>query len=198
MGDKDINKQSIKNLRTKSCFIQAAKEIVLREGVENVSVRKVADQAGYTFATIYNYFKDLNELLQEVKNEMILDVMTYMQKSVPEKIYDLDDVKKLNHHYIDYYIERPNVFRFFYSYRLHSVIEPQEEVLDYSKLYFDTYRGFVIGGVIKEKEIPVIAKTIIYTLHGLLALYFSDNGMTREMLYDEMNKTIEYLLERRY
>jgi hypothetical protein len=71
------------------------------------------------------------------------------------------------------------------------------EALDYSKLYLDTYQGFVMRGLIKEAEVPVLAKTIIYTLHGLLALYFSDNGMTKDILYDELDKVTEYLLEGR-
>jgi AcrR family transcriptional regulator len=189
------DKQSIKNQRVKSYFIQAAKEIILSEGVESLSVRKVADRAGYTFTTIYNYFKDLNDLLQEVKNVMIQDVMAYMQGSVPEKIYDLDDIKKLNRQYIEYYVQHPNVFSFFYSYRLHPNTEIRIESPDYGKLYLDTYRGFVEKGVINEAEVPVLAKTIIYTLHGLLALYFSDNGMTKDILYVELEKVTEYLLK---
>ena len=82
--NKQKDKQSIKNKRVKSYFVEAAKGIILSEGVENVSVRKVADRAGYTFTTIYNYFRDLNELLQEVKNVMIQDVIVYMHGFVPQ------------------------------------------------------------------------------------------------------------------
>lgn len=191
------DKHSIKNQRVKSYFIEAAKEIILSEGVENVSVRKVADRAGYTFTTIYNYFKDLNELLQEVKSVMIQDVMVYMQGVDPHKKYELEDIKELNHQYAKYYIEHPNVFTFFYSYRLHPITHTREETLDFSGHYLDTYREFVVRGVIKEDEVPVIAKTLIYALHGLLALYFSDNGMTMDYLYAELDKTIEYLLKGR-
>ena len=44
-------------------FIRAAREIVDLEGVENVSIRKVASLAGFNSATIYLYFKDLDELI---------------------------------------------------------------------------------------------------------------------------------------
>lgn len=191
------NKQSIKNQRVKSYFIEAAKEIILSEGVENVSVRKVADRAGYTFTTIYNYFKDLNELLQEAKNVMIQDVIVYMQGVTMQKKYELEDIKELNNQYVKYYIENPNIFTFFYSYRLHPTTDMSEDTPDFSMHYLDTYRSFVMKGVIKEEDVPVVAKTLIYTLHGLLALYFSDNGMTTDILYAELDKTIEYLLKGR-
>ena len=192
-----MDKKSIKNQRVKSYFIEATKKIIHNEGVENVSVRKVADHAGYTFTTIYNYFKDLNELLQEVKKAMIQDVIVYMQRVDPHRINDLEDIKKLNHKYVKYYIENPNIFTFFYSYRLQSSTLTSDETPDFSEHYLDTYKEFVNRGIVKEDEVPVIAKTLIYTLHGLLALYFSDNGMTSDHLYAELDKTIEYLLKGR-
>ncbi len=198
MKDTDHDdKQSVKVQRVKSYFIEAAKQIILSEGVENVSIRKVADRAGYTFTTIYNYFKDLNELLQETKSMMISDVMAHMQKDAPEEINEVNDVKKINRKYISYYFDRPNVFSFFYSYRLHPSQDTQTQALDFSDSYIKTYRSFAARGVIAEKEIPIIAKTIIYTLHGLLALYFSDNGMTKDMLYGELDTITGYLLGER-
>jgi len=195
MKDKDTkDKQNLKTKRVKSYFIQAAKSIIITDGIENVSVRKVADLAGYTFTTIYNYFTDLNELLQDVKGEMIQDLMIHMQGTFPDKLYDLTDVKELNHLYMKYFIDRPNVFSFFYSYRMHPIKERPIDLPDFNTLYMDTYKGFVISGTIKESDIPIIAKTIIYTIHGLLALYYSDNGMTTKILYEELDKIIDYLL----
>lgn len=191
------DRRSIKAQRVKSFFIDATKQIILSEGVQSVSIRKVADHAGYTFTTIYNYFKDLNELLQETKAVMISDVMVYMQKGSPKEINEVEDVKKINREYIEYYIDRPNVFRFFYSYRLNPAEQTQAQMLDFSGSYMHTYKSFVAKGIKKEEEIPLIARTIIYALHGLLALYFSDNGMTKDMLYDEMDCIIGYLLEER-
>lgn len=191
------DKRSVKVERVKSFFIDATKQIILSEGVQNVSIRKVAERAGYTFTTIYNYFKDLNELLQETKTAMISDVMAHMQKVSPLKINEVEDVKRINKQYIEYYLDRPNVFRFFYSYRLNPAEQTQTKMLDFSDSYVETYKCFVAKGIIKEEEILVIAKTIIYALHGLLALYYSDSGMTKDILYDEVDRIIGYLLEER-
>src|SRR5665647_706611 len=190
-------RQNLKNQRVRSYFVQAAKKIILDEGVENISVRKVADLAGYTFSTIYNYFNNLNELLQDVKTDMIHDLILHMQKKAPQKVSDLDDIKKQNRMYIEYFIENPNIFRFFYSYRLQPVQKNPAEILDFSMQYQETYRGFVERGIIKESEVGVLAKTIIYSIQGLLALYFSDNGMTIEMLKEELDQVADYLLKER-
>ena len=179
-------KQTLKNQRVRAYFVQAAKKIILEEGVENVSVRKVADAAGYTFSTIYNYYGNQNELLQDVKADMIKDLVQHMAETRPSKVSDVEDIKKQNRLYVEYFIQNPNVFSFFYSYRLHPVQKEPAEVPDFSSQYLETYRGFAERGIIRESEIPVLAKTFIYSLHGLLALYFSDNGMTVQMLYEEL------------
>jgi len=44
-------------------FIEAADEIITESGIGAVTIRNVADKAGYTSATLYNYFDNLNHLI---------------------------------------------------------------------------------------------------------------------------------------
>lgn len=190
-------KQSVKGERVRTYFIDAAKQIILQEGVESVSVRKVADIAGYSYATIYNYFSDLGALLLEAKQSMIRDMVAFMGVTAGAEVNGIDDIKRLNRQYAGYYLAHPHVFRFFYSYRL--VGEPQAaaQYFDYAANWRATYQSFVTDGTIDEKDIGIVAKTFIYGLHGLLALFFSDNGLTQEALYDDLDQLTDYLLKRR-
>jgi len=86
--------RSLKQQRVCSYFVQSAKEMILLEGVERVSVRKVAECTGYTFSTIYKYFRHLEALLREVKAVMIQALFTDMQNAIPAKLLELDDIKK--------------------------------------------------------------------------------------------------------
>ena len=194
MSEQDTkNKQNIKIQRVKSYFILAAKEIIMSEGVENISVRKVADKAGYAYTTIYNYFTDVNELLKAVKDVMIEDVMSYMQGDMQDKIVDLEELKRSNRVYMAYYLEHPHIFHFFYSYRLNPT-STQPVLPDFEKHWEITYGSFVEKGVIRKEDIHVIAKTMIYSIHGLLALYFSDNGMKKVDLFEDLNTITNHLL----
>ena len=55
---------TIRQRRTLAFFIEAAQKIIERDGFDNVNIRKIAKEAGYNSATIYNYYKDLDHLLQ--------------------------------------------------------------------------------------------------------------------------------------
>jgi AcrR family transcriptional regulator len=66
MTEELSNKEKIKLERVKRMkrfFIEITQKIILKDGIENLTIRKVAQEAGYNSATIYNYFKDLDHLI---------------------------------------------------------------------------------------------------------------------------------------
>lgn len=54
---------NIKEKRVMGYFITSAKQLIEEEGIEKLTVRKVAAGAGYNSATLYNYFDDMEELV---------------------------------------------------------------------------------------------------------------------------------------
>ena len=58
-----MKNKELQEKRMKGYFIQATKDILKGEGLKGISVRNIADQAGYSYATLYNYFKDINDLV---------------------------------------------------------------------------------------------------------------------------------------
>lgn len=58
-----VSNKEIQEKRMKGYFVASTSEILKGEGLKAVNVRSVSERAGYSFATLYNYFKDLNELI---------------------------------------------------------------------------------------------------------------------------------------
>lgn len=56
----DLN---IKQKRVMVYFITATRDLIQKDGIENLTVRKIAAAAGYNSATLYNYFEDMEELV---------------------------------------------------------------------------------------------------------------------------------------
>lgn len=77
-----MSHSELKKKRILVFFIEAAQEIMLKEGIEAITLRKVADLAGYNGATLYNYFKDLDQLI-------LFASLKYL------KLYNLEVVKQL-------------------------------------------------------------------------------------------------------
>lgn len=62
-NERRMKNKEIQTKRIMSYFIDATAKIIEEEGIEHVTIRKVADAAGYNSATIYNYFEDLSHLI---------------------------------------------------------------------------------------------------------------------------------------
>lgn len=60
-----MDNKKIQEERMKRYFIQATKKILKGEGLKAVNVRTIAKEAGYSYATLYNYFKDIKDLVFE-------------------------------------------------------------------------------------------------------------------------------------
>lgn len=57
-----IQKENVK-IQNKIRFIEAARDLIDSEGLENISIRKIADKAGFHNSTIYLYFQDMEHLV---------------------------------------------------------------------------------------------------------------------------------------
>ncbi len=196
---KTTEKRNLKRNRGKMFFLQAAKEMITREGVESVSVRKVADAAGYSYPTLYNYFEDLNELLWETKLFMIHELMEALQRKMHDPIEDKEGIKNVFKTYMEYYLTNPNVFRFFYFYSVHKPSRESEDAFadpDYGAMWKETFKSFVLSGRLKPEDIEAVAKISIYAIHGMLTLSFSKNGELSDQasLYRDLDKIVDYLL----
>ncbi|WP_339251723.1 TetR/AcrR family transcriptional regulator [Sporosarcina sp. FSL W8-0480] len=79
MGNKKIQMS-----RMWKYFIEATVEIIEEEGIDQVTIRKVADRAGYNSATIYNYFKEVSHLIFFASMKLLKgytdDVSVYMNR----------------------------------------------------------------------------------------------------------------------
>ena len=67
MGVKERKARQKKFLRQE--ILDAASELFVKDGYENVSMRRIADKIEYSPTTIYLYFKDKAELLEQVCQE---------------------------------------------------------------------------------------------------------------------------------
>lgn len=56
------NTLTLRRKRIMTYFIEATEKLIRLDGIDGLSIRKIANEAGYNSATIYNYFNDLEEL----------------------------------------------------------------------------------------------------------------------------------------
>src|SRR5215813_3940645 len=65
-------------------IMDAASELFVREGYENVSMRRIADKIEYSPTTIYLYFKDKAELLEQLCQETFAWLVQKLSKMMEQ------------------------------------------------------------------------------------------------------------------
>lgn len=193
MNDNNTHK-STKAERTQAHFIDTTKQMIMKDGISNTSVRKVAEQAGYSYATIYNHFGDMEELLLQTKISMMNDFLALVKNKFPNGISSIEDIKILNRLHLSYYFENPNVFQFFYQYQ----IRPQKIDLpilsEFSNTWREIFERLAERQINSANKVDLISKTLIYSIHGILTLCFSNNQLSFDGLCLDLDNITEMLL----
>ncbi len=61
----------MKNSEKKQKILEAAMRVIRTQGMEETTVREIASQAGVTTGAVYHYYKNKEELFQDIINESI-------------------------------------------------------------------------------------------------------------------------------
>ena len=100
-------------------ILDAARELFVREGFENVSMRKIAEKIEYSPTTIYLYFQDKADLLDWVCEETLQKLESRLAALVTAVPDALERLKTGLRTYIQFGLEHPNDYRvaFLLEYR---------------------------------------------------------------------------------
>lgn len=182
--------------RMKDYFIEAAFKLVKNN--EALSARKIGELAGYSYATIYNYFKDLDELQWYVIDRLFDDLGEKMKKSDKEA-NPKDRLININKAYIEYFSENPHIFRFIYDSNLG---QPPKELNEKFKMPMmriklnQILQECVNEERISEKNLKVISDIISTSNRGLLAMHIANKKMLdKDTLIMRSEKILKYLFK---
>ena len=105
-----FDKDDIKKKRILRAFINSVRKVIKEEGIENVTIRKIAKKAGYNSASIYNYFDNLNQLIFfgsiSYLDDYVKAIPFYLNKSEDE----LDKYLLIWECFAKNSFENPNIF----------------------------------------------------------------------------------------
>lgn len=210
-GDTPMNKRDIKRLRTMRYFIDAAQGILEEEGLDGLTIRRVADRAGYNSATIYSYFENLEHLafyasLKYLKSYLVrLSAMTLPHNGLERFTAIWRCFAAEAFQYPDYYYNifyAPHRFQFNDSIRLYYQIYPEQlenisedllPMLMGSNIYerdFESLKRCVDQGYFSADRIPEINDIVVLLFQSYLLRVRS--GESDLPLEEHVDRIIRY------
>ena len=94
----------------KDMIIKAAAQIIVTEGYDKLSVRKLANQIEYSPAIIYHYFKNKDEIVNQIMRQGHQQLLTALSEGQSEKALPEDRLKILTRKYIATALKHPDQY----------------------------------------------------------------------------------------
>ncbi len=213
-----LEKLSLKQKRMLQYFIEAAQHIIDRDGFDNVTIRKISQEAGYNSATIYNYYEDLEHLLQFACVEYLIRYQKKLLKSIaslesPKEIYfttwTLFSSECYEHPKVFYQLffskHKDKIFKTFYRYiEIFDVkyddIPPQKifsfiTLPDLVKRHTILLEGLAQGGLIAAENLKEKADMLTRIFESMLSSVRLDgNIFTKEQFTERIIQYSKILL----
>ena len=160
-----MDKLDIKKRRVMMYFIEATQDLILNKGIENLSIKKIADKAGYNTATIYNYFEDLEELILYSSIDYLKIYLKDLKSEINSNMKAIEMYETIYKVFVHHSFEKPEIFHtlFFgkYSYKLEKIIKKYYEIFpDDITGQTDITKSVLVEGNIHNRDLPVIKQMI--------------------------------------
>ena len=163
-------------------ILDAASELFERDGYENVSMRRIADNIEYSPTTIYIYFKDKAELLEQVCRETFQRLIQRLTKIMEQPGDPVERLKRGLLAYIEFGLENPHQYRA-------TFMMPVPEGFGHEKYHKEDSPGiqafsFLIRGInecIQAGKLPAmnveLASQVVWAgVHGVTSLLITHHS----------------------
>jgi len=190
-----MSRKEFQKKRKRGYFIEAAKKIIREEGTQNLTVKKVADLAGFAPGTLYNYFSNLNALYAYCVEEFWNECKIQVERSVKNIEDPKEKIIVSSNAYANYFIDNQNVFKLIFLEDLKNVPEDIKEKVynpEVVKLLGEYLKQLTEG----KKEIEKLGNIVANYIHGILLFFIMDRAdETREEINNLLKDNINYILE---
>lgn len=178
-------KNKIKKNRIIKYFIEATSEIMERDGIDGITIRKIAEVSGYNSATIYNYFENLDHLI-------FLSALKFIKpytNSVGEYAKSGENALEKNLLIWEYFclhsFRHPELYHAIFFAKLSNPID------DYISNYYELYPEEI---VIDDRNVSsMLSKQNIYERAHVILEQCVDEGFLYKKDLDSLNEMILFI-----
>ncbi|WP_315120134.1 TetR/AcrR family transcriptional regulator [uncultured Clostridium sp.] len=160
MDNVDIKKQ-----RVMTYFIEATEKLLKEDSIDGLSIRKIASEAGYNSATLYNYFEDLEHLVLFASVRYLREYISTLGQNITPKMNALEKYRTIYSTFNYFAFRSPEIFHnmFFgkYSSKLSQVIYQYYELFPMDlEGHDDTLKLMLKQGNMYLRDEPVMKELV--------------------------------------
>ena len=187
-------------LEIKELILLKAKEIMVNEGQEKLSIRKIAAAVEYSPATIYLYFQDKDEIIYEMMQFGFGMMAKYFDADLQEQNAAVR-IRKVGEGYIRFGMENPDWYDLMFNSdkpmkHIEKCMEDWDEGMAMFNFLTITCREAIQQLGLKDLEDRILALQLWSCVHGLVNLAQSERLeiVERNQTKELISKTLDSML----
>jgi AcrR family transcriptional regulator len=152
-------------------ILDAARETLVREGCQNVSMRGLATSIGYSVGSLYLYFKNKEEILYHLVEESFGRLAATLAglRERNENKDPVETLRKAMYTYVEFALRNPN------DYRLALLMQPAARTIPGGVLAVHGVLQSMVGRCIDEgrfrpASVELTAQALWAAVHGITSL----------------------------
>ncbi|MGB7762669.1 MAG: TetR/AcrR family transcriptional regulator [Bryobacteraceae bacterium] len=165
-------------------ILEATSRLMVKEGFESVSIRRIAEQIEYSPATIYLYFKDKAELIDAICQELFGQMIEVLGAAVAREIDPLKRFRVGLRAYVEFGISHPNHYLAVFGAPEHGRenasptdhFEAHRLGVEAFDILRQIIRGCISQGVLPPGDVETTSHAAWMCMHGITSLMITTYG----------------------
>lgn len=180
--------------KLRQLILKTSENIISQEGLEKLSIRKIANIIDYSPAIIYHYFKDKNEIIDQIMTANYLKILIAIKENEISEKDPVENLKAMTRSYINTALSMSDSFLLTqiskseniqrYAAFMHKGASEKDMAL---RVLFECIKEINTERNMTDDEIELTTQLVACSVFGLVAKLIVENDIDSE----QVNKLIE-------
>lgn len=195
MGVQERRERQKESLRQE--ILDAARELFVREGYDSVSMRRIAEKIEYSPTTIYLYFRDKSDLLNQLCEETFAKLARTLDRISRAQDDPLTALRRGLRAYVDFGLKHPHHYEVTFIMPIMQYVGPDEHPYEGSvgEQAFNYLRSAVGAAMAENKirrgDVDLTSQALWAGVHGVTSLLIGHSDFP----WVSRNKLIDHLID---
>ena len=193
LGVKERRTRERESLRQE--ILDAARELFIEEGYESVSMRRIAEKIEYSPTTIYLYFQDKAELLNNICAETFEKLAVRLERSRARFRDPLERMREGLREYVEFGLQNPQHYRVTFMVSHPQASDQYNEAQAAGFRAYEHLRQSVVecirAGKFHNVDVDTASQSLWAGVHGVTSLLIAN----KKFPFVERNKLVNMVVE---
>jgi AcrR family transcriptional regulator len=177
-------------------ILDAARDLFVREGIQSVSMRRIADQVEYSPGTIYLYFKDKAEIVRTLCDETFFKLDQRLRAIKEDASDPLGSLRRGLRTYIEFGLQNPHHYLVTFVLPRGLPGETERDApIESGRCCFENLRGIVRKcidqGLFRIRDVEEASQVLWAGIHGITSLLIARQAFP----FIEKTRLVESLVD---